>query len=129
MKLFIKYEDGIIVDHPVIEDNLRSFYNDFDPVTNNYNYIPFYRAAIPTTELPYTVIECVYQHTQNAVQEVYTIRAMTAQEKQQWIDSLQPPYEDWIFDEPTAKFKPPVAYPQDGQKYGWDSTSSSWNLV
>jgi hypothetical protein len=39
------------------------------------------------------------------------------------------PYPSWILNETTCLWDPPVAYPTDGQRYTWDETNQSWDLV
>jgi hypothetical protein len=36
------------------------------------------------------------------------------------------PYASWVFDEATFAWNPPVAYPQDGNRYQWDEATTSW---
>lgn len=39
---------------------------------------------------------------------------------------LKPPFDSWIVDETTCKWKAPVPYPDDGKGYIWDEESVSW---
>lgn len=39
------------------------------------------------------------------------------------------PFASWSLDEQTCTWKPPVAYPSDGNKYKWDESSVSWILI
>ena len=39
---------------------------------------------------------------------------------------LQQPWPSWTLDEDTCKWEPPVAYPDDGEKYTWDEEITSW---
>jgi len=39
------------------------------------------------------------------------------------------PYTSWILNEDTCKWKAPVAYPTDGQRYGWNEDNQSWDLI
>lgn len=39
------------------------------------------------------------------------------------------PYLSWLLDEDTCTWRPPVAYPSDGNKYSWDEPSLSWVLI
>ena len=38
------------------------------------------------------------------------------------------PYASWTLVETTCLWEAPVAYPNDGKKYNWNETTSSWNL-
>ena len=39
------------------------------------------------------------------------------------------PYKSWILNETTCLWEVPVAYPTDGQRYNWNQTNQSWDLI
>ena len=39
------------------------------------------------------------------------------------------PYASWTLNEDTCIWEAPVAYPDDGQKYNWNETTISWELI
>jgi hypothetical protein len=39
------------------------------------------------------------------------------------------PFESWTLDDETCTWQPPVAYPDDGNRYTWDEHTASWVLV
>lgn len=39
------------------------------------------------------------------------------------------PYNSWILDEDTCLWNAPVAYPTDGNRYEWNESTTSWDLV
>ena len=39
------------------------------------------------------------------------------------------PYPDWTLNEDTCLWEAPVAYPNDGEIYEWNSTTGSWDRV
>ena len=39
------------------------------------------------------------------------------------------PFNSWILNETTCQWEAPVAYPNDGQRYIWNETNQSWDLV
>ena len=39
------------------------------------------------------------------------------------------PYNSWILNETTCLWEAPVAYPTDGEKYTWNETTTSWDLI
>lgn len=45
-------------------------------------------------------------------------------------DAFTPPkpYPSWILNEQTCLWDPPVAMPQDGNRYQWDEATTSWVL-
>jgi hypothetical protein len=49
----------------------------------------------------------------------------------QYKDAFIPPkpYNSWTLNETTCLWEAPVAYPTDGQKYQWNETNQTWDLV
>jgi hypothetical protein len=39
------------------------------------------------------------------------------------------PYNSWSLNEETAQWEPPVAYPNDGERYTWDEEAVDWALI
>ena len=39
------------------------------------------------------------------------------------------PYASWILNETTCQWEAPVAYPDDDNRYTWNETTTSWDLV
>ena len=39
------------------------------------------------------------------------------------------PYNSWTLNETTCLWDPPVVKPDDGQKYTWNETNQTWDLV
>jgi hypothetical protein len=39
------------------------------------------------------------------------------------------PYPSWSLNETTCLWEAPVAYPTDGQRYTWNETNQTWDLV
>jgi len=39
------------------------------------------------------------------------------------------PYDSWTLNETTCLWEAPVAYPDDGQQYEWNETTTSWDLI
>jgi len=39
------------------------------------------------------------------------------------------PYASWILNEDTCLWEAPVAYPDDGESYSWNETTTSWDIV
>ena len=38
------------------------------------------------------------------------------------------PFNSWILDENTCRWKAPIPYPQDNNKYNWNEQNQSWDL-
>ena len=39
------------------------------------------------------------------------------------------PYASWILNEDTCIWEAPVAYPDDGEEYNWNETTTTWDLI
>ena len=39
------------------------------------------------------------------------------------------PYNSWVLNEDTCQWKAPVAYPNDDNRYTWNETNQTWDLV
>ena len=39
------------------------------------------------------------------------------------------PFNSWILNETTCLWEAPVAYPNDGERYYWNETDTTWNLI
>jgi len=39
------------------------------------------------------------------------------------------PYNSWTLNETTCLWDPPVVKPDDGQRYNWNETNQTWDLV
>ena len=39
------------------------------------------------------------------------------------------PYASWILNEDTCQWEAPIAYPDDDNRYTWNETTTSWDLV
>ena len=49
----------------------------------------------------------------------------------QYKDAFIPPkpFNSWTLNETTCLWEAPVAYPTDGQRYTWNETNQTWDLV
>ena len=39
------------------------------------------------------------------------------------------PFGSWVLDEETCLWEPPVAYPNDGERYTWDEEAVAWSPI
>ena len=39
------------------------------------------------------------------------------------------PYASWTLNETTCQWEAPVAYPDDGERYNWNETTTTWDLI
>ena len=47
------------------------------------------------------------------------------------LDAFIPPkpFNSWTLNETTCLWEPPVAYPTDGQRYDWNESNQTWDLI
>jgi len=38
-------------------------------------------------------------------------------------------FDSWVLNEDTCQWEPPTSYPNDGNDYDWDETTTSWVLI
>jgi hypothetical protein len=39
------------------------------------------------------------------------------------------PYNSWILNETTCQWEAPVTYPNDGERYTWNESTTTWDIV
>ena len=39
------------------------------------------------------------------------------------------PFESWVLNEDTCRWEAPVSYPQDGNRYKWNESTLTWDIV
>jgi hypothetical protein len=134
MDLFIRIENGSPVDHPITLENLQLVYPDFDPVNPPENFMPFVKLGVPSCGHFEKYEGVTYVMESNYVTEIHHVRPMNEEEKNDYINAIKIKFlenggdEDWLFDENTISFVPPIPYPTDGQKYLWEKDSNTWIL-
>ena len=135
--LYIRIENGIPVNHPVLESNLLQLFGE---IPNNY--FTFKRNTRPTSDTygPYKKVvgeTATYQFVDGIWQDVWEIVDLTPDEilqKQNEIKSfhqrsfLSANFKSWIFSEEKCKYIPPIDMPNDGQEYFWQDVTGSWRI-
>jgi len=134
MNLYIKIQDGQILDHPILEDNLMMIWPDIDLNNLPREYVKFIRVAKNVSEGPYEIAYISYEWDGDTVRDVWYLRPMTAAEqlaKQEMVkqDWQTYGYASWQFNETTCGFDPPVPYPNDENKYRWNEDTQTWEQV
>ena len=137
MNLYIKVEEGIPVDHPMLEDNIKDAYPEVDLQNLPSWLMPFERTPIPTYG-PYEVFtHTTYQIDNGVCRDLHHIRQLSDIEKHQlqlriktsWASGGAIQYPSWIWNEELCSYTPPLPYPNDGGKYIWDEASLSWVVM
>ena len=135
MELFIKLDNGVPVEHPIMGDNFRQAFPNIDVNNLPSTFAKFVRVAQP----PITVYEIndgfTYDWQDGVVTDVWHIRPMTDEEKLELQTKVKAEWEtnssfkSWTFDDATCSFLPPVPHPTDGKHYIWDESILNWTEI
>jgi hypothetical protein len=131
MKLYIKYFDGKIIDHPMLEENLRQVKPQFNPDNLPSDLRAFEQVAAPLPG-PYARVESIYHlYEDNVVRPMHTLIDYTAEERAAKIAIEQAAIHPngWIFDEEICGWIAPTAPPTDGFAYVWSNEEENWVRV
>lgn len=128
MELYIKIFNGLPHEHPIVKDNFQQAFPNIDVNNLPSEFARFERVACPNNAGVYEINEVSYQWVDGVVKDVWTVRAMTVEEKTAKIEQAMAtkPFPSWVFDEVTCSFNPPIPYPTGGKRYRWDEPSLSW---
>jgi hypothetical protein len=83
MKLFIQIRDGQPFEHPIMEDNFYQAFPHISPNDLPPQFAHFERIEPPNNVGVYEIAEVSYQWVDGIVKDVWTIRNMTAAERDQ----------------------------------------------
>jgi len=131
MELYIRIQDGVPFEHPILGNNFRQAFPDVD--TNNLppEFASFTRVDPPILGV-YELYDTEYQLQEDgSYMDVHSTRDMSDAEKTAKQDEVKANWEvngfdSWTFNEDTCEFDPPEPYPDDGKLYRWDEDSLSW---
>jgi len=115
MAHFAILKSGNIVEQIVVVSN--------DIATNEQTGIEFLKQLYKNPHLP--VIQTSYN---NNIRKNF---AGIGYQYDQTRDAFIPPkpFNSWILNENTCRWKAPVAYPQDDNIYSWNEQTLSWDIV
>lgn len=132
MKLIIKIENGVPVDHPIIFENFLMVNRNVDYDNLPEGYAKFIRVPPPTVSTTqkvnpnpeYVLVDGVYTDS-------WTIRDLTDQEKTNIIEMLNQtkPFPSWIVDTSLLVVRPPIPQPDDNYNYSWNEGTLSWDQI
>lgn len=127
-KLFIRIIDGQPFEHPIIEQNFVDVFSEEDINNLSENFAEFIRVERPQCGIFEVVEGPVYQWENGKIKDVWTIRPMTEQERQEKIQQAKDgkPFPSWTLNEETLEFIFPVPFPNDGKSYKWDENVLNW---
>jgi hypothetical protein len=114
MNLYIETENGVVKNHPALEDNLLEA---FGAIPENWE--PFVRVEAPALNT-YKVRELVYAKVDGVWSDVWSVRDMTTEEKTARQQSVINAFNSrdqaenwsaWVLDEATCSMQPPIPSP------------------
>lgn len=131
---YIKLKNGVPFEHPIAVGNLIQAYPHIDLNSLPEWLLPFVRIERPIDEFLKVIEGPVYEIIDGVVQDVWTVRAMTPEEKAAKIDEIHNLMREcnrstWVLDEVTGDWECPVPYPANGNKYEWDDVNVQWVQV
>lgn len=137
-KLFLKIDpEGKVESHPILEGNMADLFQDFDPNNPPENFVRFEKTPIPqlTDDQQYDYLtyelspELTEKNGTPTWHEVHHIKVISKDEREKIIEEfkkMNPELQDWVYDEETKTLIPPVAMPQDGKTYFWNTNEHRW---
>lgn len=131
MNLYIKLQDGIPVDHPILEDNFKLAFPNIDTENLPDTFARFIRVDKPIIGIYEEYVGVEYVRSGDVFTDSHIVRPFTAEEiaiKQQHIKDMwaNEGHASWTFNEEICAFEPPTPYPDDGYAYYWDEETLSW---
>lgn len=128
--LYIQVESSLPINHPAYESNLIQVFGEIP-----LNWVPFIRVDAPLldvyekfdTSQGHEGCGCDYVATEDGFKDVWHVVNMNENERADAKDNAKPSFiTTWLFDEPTCRWVPPVAYPSDELIYLWSDSNSAW---
>lgn len=128
LELYIKIENNIPVEHPILGDNLRQFYPDLSDDNIPDGYVKFVRKPHPATTRFQKIVVGNYIWEGDVVTDNWIVEDMNAEEKASLIERIRnnQPFPSWTFDETNYVWNPPIPKPDDGNLYRWKEETQSW---
>lgn len=88
MELFIQIRDGQPYQHPILGSNFREAFPDIDVNNLPPEFARFERIECPNEATKFQVDEVSYQWVNGIVKDVWSVREMNEQERQQKIEEI-----------------------------------------
>ena len=126
MELFIQIRNGQPFEHPIFGDNFRQAFPNVDTENLPPEFARFVRINPPTIGI-FDVCEVgAYELVDGAYTDVYTVRAMTDEEKVAKIAEAKARLPDnWTLNEETLQPSPPPK-PTTGGPWQFDRVANIW---
>ncbi len=131
MELYIRVNNGEIIEHPLTKDNLIQAFPNID-FNNLPNWLMKFERVAPPTVGPYENNQrSQYEIINSVVKDVWYTDPMTPEEILEKQNMVKNDWEiygfpSWTFDEALCDFLPPVPCPGDENLYTWNEETLSW---
>jgi hypothetical protein len=132
IELVIRIVDGEPFQHPITRQNFEQAWPDLDFNDLPPEFARFRRIQPPDLGVYQVLVGCDYQWNGDWVEDHWTVRDMTAQERLEKQNNERAnwnSFPSWTFNEDTCSFDPPVPYPNDGNGYVWNEQQLAWEQV
>lgn len=134
MRLFIRLLNGEPVNHPIVENNMRSAFPDVDLDNLPADFADFIKVPQPLPDEmpvgPYqeAVTNYVLASDGKSYQDQWSVRNLTAEEKAEKIAYYKqyPPSNVFVFNEETCAWDNPIPMPADKGVWEWDNKNNVW---
>ncbi len=135
-RLFVRVQDGEVVEHPILQSNFIQVYPDVDIDNLPSGFAEFERKVYQPFG-PYQVETGEDYVLENGKYvNCFLTKEMTEEEKTQKQESVKQTLESvygditsWTLDVDNCEWVPPTPYPDDGNGYRWDESTTSWVQV
>jgi hypothetical protein len=127
MKLYIQIQNGLPINHPAAESNLKQAFGNIPP-----DWEAFDRVEAPSIGVYEKNQTVSYLKMGDSWTDVFSCEQMTTEEitakqnetKALWAEEGN--YASWVFDVSTCSYYPPSPKPQDDNNYTWRESDTSW---
>lgn len=133
MTMYIKIKDNKPFEHPILAENFILAFPEIDVNNLPSDFALFERVERPNIGPYGKNLRNEYEMQEDGtVKEVWYYDDMSEQEKidkqneakELWSSSNG--FASWVFNEELCLYEPPVPFPQDGKRYVWRESDTSW---
>lgn len=140
IELYIKVENGVVVDHPMHPSCVSSIYPGID-LQNLPPYVAKFHKKLRPCPPEISLFDIVsdtptykFVESEHAVYETWDVTPMPSELIEANIQQIKDDWEvsgfkNWTFNEKTYRFDPPHSPPNDGKNYAWNDDDLDWREI
>jgi hypothetical protein len=133
MKMYIRLQNGLPVDHPILEENFVEAFPNVN-LNDTTDFAEFVRVSAPVPKVYEIYQGSTYGLLNGVYTDIHQVRRMSDEEKTVKQDQIKTIWAEvngpasWTFNEVTCDFQPPVPRPDDylTKQYVWDEPNLAW---